>query len=74
VANGQTIVTWPTVPTTPQDQQQRYYALLSTTNLLRSWQGVAGWTNLQGQGQVLSHTNSGVDAGTLYRGQVWLAP
>lgn len=74
--NGQTLVSWPTLATTAQYQLQRYYALECSTNLLvlPSWQEIAGWTNIQGLGQVLVYTTGTGGANRFFRGRVWLAP
>ncbi len=75
-SNGQTIVSIPTIAATPQYQLQRYYAIDSSTNLANSasWQGIPGWTNIQGQGQVLAYTNAIGNSNVFYRGRVWLGP
>jgi hypothetical protein len=74
--NGQTIVSIPTIPTTDQYQLRRYYAIESTTNPSNpgSWQGLPGWTNIQGLGQVLAYTNASGNSNVFFRGKVWLGP
>jgi alpha-tubulin suppressor-like RCC1 family protein len=71
---GQTVVSLPTIATTPQYQLQRYYALQFSTDLTQPWQTIPGWTNIQGQGQILTYTNTQGASNVFYRGQVWLGP
>ena len=73
--NGQTLVSLPTIATTAQYQLQRYYALDSSLNLSSStWQGVAGYTNIAGSGQVIVYTNAIAGSNVFYRARVWLGP
>jgi hypothetical protein len=74
--NGSMAVSFPTVAPTAQYQLQRYYSIQSSTNLADplSWHGIAGWTNIQGQGQNLLYTNATGSTNIYFRGQVWLAP
>ena len=72
---GRSVVSFPTIPTTPQYQLQRYYTLESSSSLNpASWQSVPSLTNIMGVGQVVSYTNSGANPNAFYRARVWLAP
>lgn len=78
VQGGETFVSFPTVPEGGAYGQggYRHYALESINDLSTgSWQGVVGWTNILGDGQTVTYTNS-VDgsAARFYRGRVWLVP
>jgi hypothetical protein len=74
LTNGQTVVSFPTIATTAPDQSQRYYALQSSTNLRQPWQGIPGWTNILGLGQIQSYTNPVGAPNSFFRGRVWLGP
>ena len=51
---------------------ERYYDLESTSNLLGApWVGVAGFTNVLGSNQVVTHTNR-TGRAVLYRARTWL--
>jgi alpha-tubulin suppressor-like RCC1 family protein len=74
VSNGQQIVSFPTIPTTPEYGMQRYYAIDSATDLraVQPWTGIAGWTNIQGAGQPVIYTNTTPSQKLFFRGRVWL--
>jgi hypothetical protein len=74
LSNGLTVVTIPTVDASAGPSGvQRYYSLERSTNaVLLRWQGVAGRTNVLGQGQFIRHTGPGSRPHSLYRGQVRL--
>ncbi len=76
LTGGQTILSLPTIATTPQYQARRYYALEYTTNLLSAsaWQAIPAWTNVLGAGQVLAYTNLSGWSHLFYRARVWLGP
>jgi hypothetical protein len=74
--NGQEILSFPTIATSPQYGLQRYYTIESCTNLLSSqaWLGIAGWTNLQASGKAFVYTNISAGSKAFWRGRVWLGP
>jgi alpha-tubulin suppressor-like RCC1 family protein len=76
VTNGQQIVSFPTVPTTPLDAAQRYYAIDGATDLQAAhpWTPITGWTNILGAGQPVTYTNSAVNQSLFFRARVWLGP
>ncbi len=74
-AGGRAVVSFPTVPTTPQYQLQRYYALESSSSINpANWQSISGMTNIAGAGQIVSYTNADANPNAFYRARVWLAP
>jgi hypothetical protein len=57
------------------EEQVRFYTLESATGLARAaWQGVSGYTNLQGLQGDVRVTNPATPGPTFYRGHVWLEP
>ena len=54
-----TVVACATIPATVEDGgKQRYYSLMSRTNLVtEGWQGIDGYTNILGIGQIILYTN-----------------
>ncbi len=73
-ANGQVVVTLPTILTSPENQAQRYYALEMATNLTSPphWFGIPGWTNVPASGQPLLYTNTAVAPALYFRAKAWL--
>jgi hypothetical protein len=74
-SNGQQVVSFPTVMTSPQYRLQRYYAIQRCTSLAtQTWQGIDGATNIAGLGQTVVLTNALFAPNAFFRGQVWLGP
>jgi formylglycine-generating enzyme required for sulfatase activity len=68
---GQVIVRVPSVQAT--DGKTRYYDIELRTNLMfGSWQPVPGYTNIPGDGNLISCTNLTQDPAKFYRVKVWL--
>ncbi|MBN1674186.1 MAG: DUF2341 domain-containing protein [Kiritimatiellae bacterium] len=70
------VVSFPTVEATGPGYAglARYYALETRTGLAAAdlWLPVAGYTNILGLGQTVTHTNACVESSCYYRGRVWL--
>jgi hypothetical protein len=68
---GQIIVRVPSIQAT--GGKTRYYDVEQRTNLLLgSWQPVSGYTDILGDGSVISCTNQTQDPAKFYRVKVWL--
>jgi hypothetical protein len=70
-SSGQIVVRMPSVQAT--DGKTRYYDVELRTNLmLGSWQPVPGYTNILGNGSMISCTNATQNQAAFYRARVWL--
>jgi formylglycine-generating enzyme required for sulfatase activity len=72
---GQIVVRLPSIQASGSDYsgKTRYYDIELRTNLLiGSWQPVPGYTNIFGNGSIISCTNVTQNQATFYRTKVWL--
>lgn len=79
LSNGLSVVSFPTVPYDGGAfglSGLRRYAIDQADNLAsNAWSGVAGLTNVVGEGQTVIYTNAVEGVGRrFYRGRVWLEP
>ncbi|MBN1671729.1 MAG: lamin tail domain-containing protein [Kiritimatiellae bacterium] len=74
-AGGELIVSFPALEAagTGYTGQARYFTLQNCTGLgAGAWQGVAGYTNILGEGQTVAYTNAAPSTNAYYRARVWL--
>jgi hypothetical protein len=56
------------------ENKQRYYALESSSNPAGPWVGVAGYTNVLGDNQLVTFQSGSGASALYYRGKTWLQP
>lgn len=74
-SNGTVVVRYPTVQAdgSGYEEVERYYDLQDAPHPgLGTWQPVAGYTNVVGDGSTVSHTNSAGNPARAYRVKAWL--